>query len=392
MIVGILLISEAAGSFHLQGFPTVYPFIQDQFDLSRAQVGFVSSGMMVGGLATAFLTGWLVDILGVKRILMVAPVCLAVLVLVFPLSQSILIAVLVAFLAGAAAAGIHPANARGIVEWIRPQHRGVAMGIEQTSVPMCGIVAALALPSLAVAFSWRIAVMSMAFIIALAPLVVFAYYKDNPESSYPVGSRSNPLVSMRLVAKNRDIWIVSLCSITQISLQAVIVGYLILFLTEHLAISAVAAGVYLAVFQAAGVMWRIAWGLISDILLHGRRVAGLGLMYFLSVMSMSLMVWLPSDAQPLLVGAVVFLVSGSFMGCVSLHPILLADLGGPGRVGTVIGFAGIIGRLGSFGIPPLFGYVVDRTGNYDTGWWMMAGVAAAGALLLTLLRPQARRL
>ena len=390
MVVGILLVGQMADSLANQGIPTIYPFIQEEFRLSRAQVGLISSAMILGSTTTLLLVGWLVDTLGVRKVLTVAPVCTAVFVTLLSQVQSLNQAIAMALLTTAAASALFPASARAIIDWVSPRARSLAMGIEQTSVPIGGVVAAALLPFLAVTFSWRYSLMVLALLIVAAGMVVSVFYREHPESMRTKKLKSSPAKSLTMVASNRDIWIASLAAMTMMALHFVVVGYLILFLTQKLGISTVAAGGFLALFQASGAIGRIGWGLASDLLLNRRRALALALTGVLSVVSMSLMVWLPSDAHPVVVGVVVFVVGTSVMAWASLHAVLVAELTSPALTGTVIGFSMTIMRIGAFGIPTLFGFVVDRTGSYDVGWWMMAGFVGAGTLSLAFLRPEAR--
>jgi len=46
-------------------------------------------------------------------------------------------------------------------------------------------------------------------------------------------------------------------------------------------------------------------------------------------------------------------------------------------------------NVGIFIGPPLFGYIVDRTGSYSPAWWsMVAASLAAAGLLLFVREPQ----
>src|SRR4030095_10695631 len=47
------------------------------------------------------------------------------------------------------------ATGKAVVEWFPPRERGMAMGIKQTGLTLGGLVAALALPPIALAWSWR---------------------------------------------------------------------------------------------------------------------------------------------------------------------------------------------------------------------------------------------
>ena len=87
----------------------------------------------------------------------------------------------------------------------------------------------------------------------------------------------------------------------------------------------------------------------------------------------------------------IFFVGMSVMGWGALYTIFVAELATPALTGTAIGFTNTAQRLFTFGILPGFGFLVDRTGSYDLGWWMMAGLAALGTATLAFMRPETRR-
>ena len=74
-----------------------------------------------------------------------------------------------------------------------------------------------------------------------------------------------------------------------------------------------------------------------------------------------------------------------------MRVVLAAELVGPALTGTGIGFFVSILQIGTFGIPPVFGLIVDSTGSYDKAWWVMAGLPLAGIFFLAFLRPSAWR-
>ncbi|MFC2066559.1 MFS transporter, partial [Chloroflexota bacterium] len=58
-----------------QGITVLYPFIQGEFGLSRAQVGLITSAMGIGFSTVVVLAGWLTDNFGVKRMITISLVC-----------------------------------------------------------------------------------------------------------------------------------------------------------------------------------------------------------------------------------------------------------------------------------------------------------------------------
>ena len=77
-------------------------------------------------------------------------------------------------LIGVAVSANGPANAKAIIDWVAPRLRAVAMGGNEATIPVGGIVAAGLLTFLAVSFDWRVAVRVMAVIIAVSGLIFFA--------------------------------------------------------------------------------------------------------------------------------------------------------------------------------------------------------------------------
>ena len=387
VVITVCVVGNLGLSFVVHGVPALFPFIQDDLETNKAQLGLIVSAIFGGGTLTVIIMGWLSDAVGVRRLLGVTMLGLALTVLAFSQIQSLVQGILLALVLGIVGLSMGPGMGKAVMDWVGLQTRTLAMGIQQTSVPIGGIMVAALLPSLAEAFDWRIALMFLALMVLISAVVFVAFYHDKPTGE--TSSRSNsPASSILLVAKDRNIWLAGLNGASLTALHFVFVSYLILFLKEHLGMSTVQAGFFLAVGQAGSIAGRIAWGLVSDFLLHGRRVLALMLVGAISVMLMALMATLPSNAPLVLVGILVFFVGGHAMGWPGLHLVLLAELSSPRLVGTAIGVGLTIGNGGAVVVPPLFGLIVDKTGSYEMAWWMAAGVAALGALPLVFLRPK----
>ena len=68
-IVLLLLLSQTGSAWSIFGLLALYPFIQDEMGLTRAQVGSISSCLLGGAFLTVFIGGWISDIFGVRKIL-----------------------------------------------------------------------------------------------------------------------------------------------------------------------------------------------------------------------------------------------------------------------------------------------------------------------------------
>ena len=147
----------------------------------------------------------------------------------------------------------------------------------------------------------------------------------------------------------------------------------------------------LAITMAGGACGRLMWGLVSDLLLGRRRVVVLAIVGALTCATLALMTRLPSDAPMGLIAGLVFLVGITAFGWTAVWVVFAAELAGPALTGTTLGFSATIIGVATMLVPPLFGLVVDQTGSYDMGWWMLVGLAGTGTMVLAFLRPQSRK-
>ena len=390
VVVGLCVLATMAAHSLIRGLGVLFPFIQDDLDLSRTQLGLVASVMTVGGGATALLGGWLADVVGVRRWLTVALVAMVVGIILFSQVQTLMQAILVGLLTGVAFFSTFPASAKGIVDWVTPRTRGLALGGLEASIPVIGIIAAVLLAYLADTYSWRTAILACAVIIAISAVIFFTFYRNKPQVYVERKEGSGQGGRIALVARNREIWLAAIAA-TGWSIGRILGTYLVLFLKEDLGMSPVVGGTMLAVALAGSTVGRVSWGLLSDLLLRGRRVELLAFVSILGAVSVALLTWLPSDASTATVAALVFFIGATGLGWSGLWTVLLAEIAAPELVGTAIGFAIAIHSVLGFVVAPLFGFIVDRTGSYDMGWWLVVAMSGAGTLLLFFMRPQSRR-
>ena len=383
-------ITMASASFTMS-LGALFPFLQEDLGINRAQLGLIPSTILVGGTGSVLLVGWLADVIGVRRLVTVALVGTVVGVILFSQVQSLLQVLLLAALIGVARSPLFPACTKAIMDWVTPRTRGLAMGLSEASIPTAGIMAALLVSFLSVAYSWRVAVIACAMVIAVSSIAFFAFYKDKPGGYEGRGKGSSTQGTMRLVVKDRDIWLTSLAGSFLAASQVTFTSYLVLLLREDLGMSALVAGSSLSVYLAGGAVGRLALPLVSDLLMGGRRVTLLAIAGLLSGVAMALMTWLPSGTSPATVLGIVLIMGGITMAWSGLWTVLVAELAGPALTGTAIGFASMTNRFVAFGVTPLFGLLVDRTESYDIGLWVLAVLAVGGVLLLAALRPEARR-
>ncbi len=83
VVLGLCVVVSLAIALLIQGMGVLYPFIQEEFDTSRAQLGLIASGQIAGSLITVLFAGWLADVVGVRRLWTASMMGVAVGILLF---------------------------------------------------------------------------------------------------------------------------------------------------------------------------------------------------------------------------------------------------------------------------------------------------------------------
>ena len=349
---------------------------------------------MLGGIGTSLLAGLLADVVGVRRLQSATLLSVVVCLVLFSQMQDLLQGVLLAVLLGIASAGSFPCFVKAIMDWMSPRNRGLAMGIAEASFPAGGIISALALTLIAEVYSWRVSVMVIAAGVAVCTVAFFLMYRDPDKDASPTAADPGgpALEKLKKVAGNRRVWLGAAVAAAMGIIMTVVITFLVLFLRETMSMSSVLAGACMSVSLAGGAISRIVWGVISDHYLGGRRTGLLALVAALSGVSIGMLALLPSGAGLWLVLPIVFFIGTTGMGWSGLTGNLVAESVEPELTGTAIGLAATVIRLGPMAATPVFGLIVDSTGSYDWGWWMVVGVAGLATLIaLGLMRVDADR-
>src|SRR5438132_5233238 len=154
-VLVLITLAHALGALAVLSVAPLSPFLLDALHLSRAQVGLLLPAVYLGGVLMALPAGWLTDRLGVRGTLALGQLVIGVGVVLAALGASLAACLVCLVLGGFGFSVLNPSSGKAVVDWFPPRRRGVAMGIKQTGLTLGGLAAALALPPLAAASSWR---------------------------------------------------------------------------------------------------------------------------------------------------------------------------------------------------------------------------------------------
>ncbi len=343
-------------------------------------VGIVYGGGMFGSLAS----GGFIERHGAIRVSQACVVLCAIGVAAMamaPAAAPLLLGV-AALVIGIGYGPVTPASSQLLQRTAPPSRIALTFSIKQTGVPAGAALSGALLPALALALGWR-----DAFAVTALGGVLVVASAQSIRTSLDVDRRARgrfkfagifaPLALLRQSRALRDLALVSLAySATQVCLTS----FLVVYLTESLHWSLVAAGFALTSATVAGVAGRIGWGYVADRMLEPRRVlAAIGVAAGVCGVGMALATpeW-PAVAVIALAAA----FGGTAIGWNGVQLSEVARLAPPGTAGKVTGASGFVTFAGVVIGPPCFALLATVSGSYRTCFATFAALSAGAALAL----------
>ena len=394
------------------------PFLKNSFHLSNAQIGGLTSATAVAYMPTLVVAGWLADRIGVRRALIIGTLITGISVGAVALAPSYGIMLLLLGCSGFGCGFIYPAAVKAIMLWFPPRECATAVGVNQSAVNISGMLGAAVMPALALRLGWQsgfVLASVMAFVICGVAVTLYRDPRPGEQTAQTAGvtpaavpgasgevEQGLPLVTgdERLdraavdpgflsVLRSRDILLLGFAAMFLCMIEFSALTQMVLFFKADWAYTTVAAGGLLAFCQGAGAVGKPLSGLVSDRLLGGRRRPALIVLTGLAGAACAMLAVIRPGQTWALWLALALLGVGA-VGWGGLFGTLAGETAGPAAAGAAAGVTAAIDNLGIFIGPPLFGWIVDRTGSYAPAWWTMLGAAVSAALLLSFVHEPCR--
>jgi predicted MFS family arabinose efflux permease len=384
----LLLMAASFGviAITVDGFTAMLPLVSAEFNLTSAQAGLYATAFFLTGLVLVLVAGPIVDRIGSRNGLIGALLLVMVFVFLYTIVPSFTIILGLAIFTGTAFTLVTPSLTKGVVEIVDPSKRAISNGLVQAGAAAGGIVASFVVPTLGEAFGWRYGVYLGVVLAAVALLLVVRFYFPSDLGDKPTRV-VNYKENFKQIVRNPLIWIIaSMGIVVGLSVGTITIHYT-LFLSRDLAYTASAAGFYLALFNAGGVVGNPLFGYINDKYLHSNRRLGL--------FSVSIGIALLYVVLALVVGTGalgnVFLGIFSFIfgafafASIGLLFTAIGDVAGPALMGTGTTILLIFSRSTLVVGPAILGQIADDTGSYQQSWLISGAVIAIVATLFFLL-------
>jgi len=373
--------AQTAASFLTRLVPTIAPILIDEIGLTPALVGHIVAAGSLGSALFLLAGNSLVRRTGPVRALQLGLLLAmaGVALLAIPFWPAVMIA---SVLIGFGYAPSTPAGSEILQSHAPARHRSLIFSIKQAGVPLGGVFAGLALPTLALAIDWRATLWfagAVALVTAAALEPLRSRFDEGRQKRFDrLTSRwfiqqLDPRRSLAILGSSPGLVRLTFSGACFAFAQGAWFAYFVTYLVAALDTSLVAAGSAFSVMQVAGIFGRIVLGMVADRLGSARStLAGSAL----AAATISVVfAWLPQDCG---FAAVLVLAAISGLAISSWNGIQLAEVARISPAGmisetasasvlyTFIGY--ILGPVG-------FAATLELTSSYRQAFLMVAVVS-----------------
>jgi predicted MFS family arabinose efflux permease len=388
-IVALILIAQTVANVGPLGIPAIASLIRADLGLTLAQAGSFLAVYYIGPSLVSLPAGTLADRWGVKRMLVLGQLVIAVGLLAASLATSYAALALLLVAAGFGYGMLNPTSTKAVMGWAPTAHRATLVGLKQVGLPLGGMLGAVLLPALALPLGWRAALVASAGLIAVGALASLVVYRDPPDAALPPAAAGAPGV-VASVLTSRDLWLLSVATGVFAAMQTVWMSYLVLYLQGVVGLSLLNASRLLALAQFGGMAGRVLFGVLSDRLFAGRRRLPLVLAGVGSTACTIAIASTGADASTAGLSVLAFLFGVVGIGWNGVQHTWMAELAGPRGAGTAVGLGLAVSSAGVTLGPLAFGYVVQRAGGFH-GPWVALALSMTVALGLLFLVGERKR-
>jgi predicted MFS family arabinose efflux permease len=376
LVTCIVTISMIIGTAPPFALAALGPLVVDDFDLTRAQFGALTTVVFSVAAILSFSAGGSADASKPRRVCGLLSVASVVALAGAGISTSY--AVLLAFvsLAGIGQALANPLTNRLIAEHINRERQGLVTGIKQSGVHIGALLTGLTLPWIATVFGWRGALICSSLLLAVTWLAVVTRIPEKSAASLSRAGAAPP----RVGASSAGSAVVGLAVYAFVmgSAFACAGAYLPLYAHDTLGLSTTAAGAVLGAMGAVGVASRIAVGYLADRLTRLPLI--LGALAFTAGAAAGLLLAAAHEQPGLLwISALLLGVSAGWNSVVMTAVVKRTSNHAIGRASGQV----MTGFFTGFIVAPLgFGITVDITGSYAVSWSALGILLASTSLVM----------
>jgi MFS transporter, ACS family, hexuronate transporter len=387
-LVALLSVNFGIVFFDRNALSFLMPFVLPDLGLTNTQVGMLASALSLTWACAAFGIGVVSDKTGSRKaLLIIATLAFSACSFLSGIATSFAMLLAARLLMGAAEGGVMPISQALVAAEVRPERRGLAMGVTQNfgSNLLGSFVAPVLLAAFATHAGWR-----HAFFLAGAPglaaaLLMWAFVHERPATERNTAPQQEKLTLGQAFAE-RNVLICAVLGVLLVSYLVICWSFMPLYLTQIRGYDPQTAGWLMGSLGVSATIGAFVISGLSD--RFGRRP----LMIAMPLIGIILPIGALYYGGSVWVLAAIFFVGWGLNG---IFPLFMATVPSesvdPKHQATVLGLCmGTAEVLGGVLSPSIAGMAADRMG-LTAPLWIMLGLTILSALCALGLRETAPR-
>jgi MFS family permease len=374
---------------------------QRDLHLSNTQVGLVFSAFAYPYLIFQIIGGWVSDRFGARRTLTISAVIWALATLLTGLAGSLRLMLSARVLLGFGEGATFPTATRAMSDWTAQENRGFAQGIAHSSARLGNALTPPLVVWLMTLLSWRGSFIILGFI-SLAWVVAWvSYFRDDPSEHPRITAEeleSLPSFAERKKRKNEKVpWLLLVRRMFPVTVVYFCYGWTLWlylawipsFFLHNYQLNLKNSALFSAGVFFGGVVGDALGGIVSDRILKktgdlnkARRNLVVGSFMF-SLFSMIPVFFLHDVTL-----VAIFLSLGFFWSEFTIGPMWAIPMDiAPSYSGSASGLMNTGSALAAIVSPLVFGYVIDRTNNWELPFLGSIGLLFVGSIVAFWMKP-----
>lgn len=356
IIVLVATLSQTAATFVTYGMGPIATFYQIEWGLSSFQTGFIVSAVNIGPIFSMILFGYLMDKRGEKQIIGWGSILLGFSALLLMLVNNYAVLLFLLLIVGVWYGSAQTGGSTAMVKWFPDKHRGLAIGIRQTGIPIGGALASAILTYMYDHHSLT-SVHLVQGIVAIAGGLLFLLIYQEPKNRVAVAASSVTFKEkLEAIKNNKDLYPIYIVGIVMMTLQMILVAHFMSYLHQEGGYSLTAAGQYLSLVLIGGMIGRVAIAWMSDQFFAQKREFLLMIVMASAVILIVLLPLMLHAEMLMLLGC--FLLGFVALGWYSLYIACVTEQSNPHYVGLTVSAALTLNQFFIVIAPSLFGFMV----------------------------------
>lgn len=366
----LIILGQSTQSLAFGGIALFLPLIRQDLDISFAQSGSLAAASTLTYALMQIPSGYLADRFGPKRLFVIGLIVVNLLSLQFALLSTYELLVVNQAVSGVFRALVFAPGLLLISRQFRSDRRATAMGLYVAGGFSSNILLNAFGPALVEPLGWRMLLVLFS-ISGLLVVLVFAKVGE-PAPRHPDAKRPT-WADIKELASHRVVLLSGVIQFVRLSVVAALAFWLPSFIVDDKGYSLGVAGAVVAIGGVVTAPANFLGGLLSDRMNRPLVVIGVSL----GMLAATLALLPVTDSLWALIPVIA--VNSVFVQ-LYFGPLFALPLSyiGYANAGLVTGFGNFCANMGGFASAYALGFIMDATGTFDAGLWMLALLCVVG--------------